>query len=54
MTSETRVFQSDQDDKWYFWREAWQSTAGPFDEYVHAHEALAEYLKELDGNEEGG
>lgn len=54
MTSNDTIFQSDVDNKWYFWREAWQAVAGPFDEYVQAHEALSEYLRELDDDEEGG
>lgn len=57
MTSETRIFdtfQSDMDNKWYFWKDAWQTLAGQFDQYAEAHMALSEYLQERYGEEESG
>lgn len=53
MTSHNRMFQSDLDNKWYFWADAWGSIHGPFDEYTEAHMAYSQHLKDIrDGKKE--
>lgn len=51
MTSNSKVFKNEFDDKWYYWDESWSFVSGPFEEYIEAHKDMSRLVEEARGKE---